>query len=91
MFAEDVHGLPIVPVLFHVDLQNKQRADPGLHEIIYQLETGEKVPPTARKEIPELPFLLRELNKLELIDGILYRKRHGNTHPSYQLVLPDEL
>lgn len=59
VFTEDVHGLPIVPVLYHVDLQDKQRADPGLREIIYQLETGEKVPPTAREEIPELPFLLR--------------------------------
>lgn len=91
LFTEQSHGLPIVPVLSHVDLQDKQRADPALREVIYQLETGEKVPPSARAEIPELPLLLRELTKLEVRDGILYRKRHENSQPSYQLVLPEEL
>lgn len=55
------------------------------------METGEKVPPTARVELPELPLLLREWTRLELIDGVLYRKRHNNATLSYQLVLPDEL
>uniref|UniRef100_A0A3P8S9L5 ribonuclease H n=1 Tax=Amphiprion percula TaxID=161767 RepID=A0A3P8S9L5_AMPPE len=91
LFNEDSHGLPVVPVLSHADLQDKQRADPGLREIIHQLETGEKVPPTVRCEIPELPLLLRELNKLELLNGVLYRKRNENEHLSFQLVLPEEL
>ncbi len=55
------------------------------------METGEKVPSTARVELPELPPLLREWTSLELIDGVLYRKRHNNATLSYQLVLPDEL
>lgn len=55
------------------------------------METGEKVPPTAREALPQIPFLLRELNKLVLIESILYRKRQDNEHISHQLVLPDEL
>uniref|UniRef100_A0A672FGV6 Gypsy retrotransposon integrase-like protein 1 n=1 Tax=Salarias fasciatus TaxID=181472 RepID=A0A672FGV6_SALFA len=90
-FAEDSYGLPVVPPLSHLDLQDKQRADPSIREVIHQLEFGESVPLTAREELPELPLLLRELNKLEIVDGILYRRRHDNERLSYQLVLPEEL
>lgn len=83
--------LPVVPALSHSSLKEKQRADPSIRELIHQMETGEKVPPTARVELPELALLLREWTRLELIDGVLYRKRHNNAALSYQLVLPDEL
>lgn len=83
--------LPVVPALSHSSLKEKQRADPNIREVIYQMETGEKVPPTAREELPELPLLLREWTKLELIDGVLFRKRRDNDALSYQLVLPEEL
>ena len=88
---ESLHGLPVIPSLSHLDLKEKQRADPSLREIIFLLETGEKVPPTAKKELPDLPLLLRELNRLELQNDILYRKRKDNEQTSYQLVLPEEL
>lgn len=91
VFTDDPHGLPVVPALSQRELQEKQRADPSIREVIHQLESGEKVPPTARDELPEIPLLLRELNKLEIVNGILYRKRHDNEQPSYQLVLPEEL
>ncbi|KAK7945555.1 hypothetical protein WMY93_001283 [Mugilogobius chulae] len=83
--------LPVVPALSHSSLKEKQREDPSIRELIHQLETGEKVPPTARAELPELPLLLREWTKLELIDGVLYRKRQDNDTLSYQLVLPEDL
>lgn len=89
--TNDLHGLPIIPMLSHLELQDKQRADPCIREVIYQLELGEKVPPTARNELPELPLLLREFSKLEIIDGVLYRKRRDNDKLFYQLVLPEEL
>jgi len=54
------------------------------------METGEQILPTARGELPEIPLLLRELSKLELIDGILYRRGQDNKQTSYQLVLPEE-
>lgn len=90
-FIADLHGLPVVPAFSDLELQEKQNADPSIREVIHQLESGEKVPPTVREELPEIPLLLRELNKLELINGILYRTRHDNKQPSYQLVLPAEL
>uniref|UniRef100_A0A8C6UNE4 Gypsy retrotransposon integrase-like protein 1 n=1 Tax=Neogobius melanostomus TaxID=47308 RepID=A0A8C6UNE4_9GOBI len=55
------------------------------------MDTGERVPPTARNELPDLALLLRELNRLELQDDILYRRRHDGEQVSFQLVLPQEL
>lgn len=89
-YTED-SGLPTVPALSHLELREKQRADPSLREVIHQLETGEKIPPTVREEVPEIPLLLQELNKLELVAGILYRKRQDNNQTSYQLVRPEDL
>ncbi|XP_078787638.1 retrovirus-related Pol polyprotein from transposon 297 [Oryzias latipes] len=83
-------GLPVVSSLSHSDLREKQREDPNLQEIIHQLETGEKVPPTVRKELPDVSLLLREWNRLELQDGLLYRKRLDGERASFQLVLPEE-
>lgn len=73
------------------DLKEKQRADPSLNEVILQLETGQKPPPTVRQELPELLLLLREWPRLEIKGGILYRKRKEGGHTTFQLVLPKEL
>uniref|UniRef100_A0A3Q1EKL9 Gypsy retrotransposon integrase-like protein 1 n=1 Tax=Acanthochromis polyacanthus TaxID=80966 RepID=A0A3Q1EKL9_9TELE len=89
--SEDYHGLPIVPSLSALDLKEKQRADPVIREVIHQMETGEKVPPTVRPELPDLMLLLRELNRLELQENILYRRRNEGGKISFQLVLPEEL
>lgn len=84
-------GLPVVPMMSHLDLKEKQHADPVIREVIHQMETGEKVPPTARNELPDVALLLRELNRLELQDDILYRRRHEGEQVSFQLVLPEKL
>lgn len=89
--SEDLHGLPVVPSLSHLDLKGEQRADPVIREVIHQMETGEKVPPTARQELPDLVLLLRELNRLELQEDILYRRRQDGEQVLFQLVLPEEL
>lgn len=89
--SESHHGLPVVPSFSHHDLQDKQRADPVIREVIHQLESGERVPPTVRQELPDLALLLRELNRLELQEEVLYRRRQDNDNVSYQLVLPEEL
>lgn len=80
--------LPLIPVL---NPKESQLSDPCIRELIHQLETGEKIPLTARAELPELPLLLREWPKLELLDGVLYRRRRDNDSLSYQLVLPEKL
>lgn len=89
--SETNQGLPVVPQLSHLDLQEKQRADPLLREVIHQLQTGEKVPPTIRTTLPDIVILLRDCNRLELHDNVLYRRRQDKEHVSYQLVLPEEL
>ncbi|CAI5658656.1 unnamed protein product [Oreochromis niloticus] len=68
-------AFPVIPSLSEEELRQSQTNDPAISEIIHQLETGETSPPTVRNEIPQLSILLRELNKLELQNGILYRKR----------------
>lgn len=84
-------GIPIIPTFGEDDLKEKQRSDPIIREVIQQLETGETIPPSVRKEFPMLPFLIRELKKLELQNGILYRRRQEGNHIQYQLVLPESL
>ncbi len=83
-------GSSVLPHLSK-DLGDKQRADPVLREVMSHLELGEKPPPTVRKELPGLPYFLKEWNRLELKDGVLYRRRKDKDSITYQLVLPEEL
>ncbi|TWW61906.1 hypothetical protein D4764_04G0005530 [Takifugu flavidus] len=52
------------------------------------METGRTPPPSVKAE---LPLLLRELNWLELRNGVLYRQRQDGSNATAQLVLPEEL
>lgn len=88
---ECFEGFPVVPQMTEQELKDKQRADPAIQEVVLQLESGKPSLPVLRKELPELPFFLREWKKLELKDGILYRKRVVGEHTTYQLVLPKNL
>ncbi|KAG1946284.1 interleukin-1 receptor accessory protein-like 1-A [Pimephales promelas] len=88
---DELGGLPIVPHLSEADLRDKQRVDQCIKHVISQIECGEKPPPTVRAVLPDLPLLLRELTRLELRNGILYRTRQEEGHTKYQLVLPEEL
>ncbi len=88
---DELGGLPIIPHLSEADLRDKQRADQCIKHVISQIERGEKPPPTVRALLPDLPLLLRELTKLELRNGILYRTRQEEGQTQYQLVLPEEL
>ena len=88
---EEIPGLPSVSPLSEDELREKQRADPAIAEVITQLETGQAPIPSLRSELPELPLLLRELGRLQLRNGILYRKKRDETSTVFQLVLPQEL
>lgn len=78
-------------VLSHLseNLGDKQRADPVLREVMSHLELGERTPPTVRRELPGLPYFLKEWNRLELKNGVLYRRRKDKDSIIYQLVLPE--
>lgn len=88
---EKVDGFPFIPSISEEELKQKQRADPAINQVIVQLETGTTPPPCVRAELPELPLLLRELNRLELRNGVLYRRRQDGPNIIAQLVLPEEL
>ena len=55
------------------------------------MESGVTPSLTVRAELPELPLLLREWNRLTLKNGILYRKRLEGANTTLQLVLPTDL
>lgn len=89
--TETQRSLPVILSLSQLNLKEKQRADPSLQEVIHQMETGEKIPPTWRHEFPEVAPLLREWNHLELCNGVVYRRRQKDEQISFQLVLVKEL
>lgn len=71
---KNLNGLPALPHLMKEDLVEKQRCDPVIREVVMCLESGEKPLTALRKEYPDLPFYLREWDRLELMDGVLYRR-----------------
>ena len=84
-------GFPFNPSFSEEELRKKQRLDPAINEVIVQMESGRTPPPTLKAELPELPLLLRELNRLKLRNGVLYRQRQDGPNVTFQLVLPEEL
>ena len=88
---EQFGGLPTVPHLTEAEIAAKQRADQCIKHVITQIEHGDTPPPTLRTQLPDLPLLLRELNRLELHNDILFRRRQVGPQTTYQLVLPAEL
>lgn len=89
--VEQLDGFPLIPPLTKEELKEKQRSDPAISSVICQIETGQSPPPSLRADLPDLPLLLRELNRLELQNGILYRRRQEGPDITFQLVLPEEL
>lgn len=84
-------GSSVISQLTDTEIAANQRADQVLQHVITQLESGVAPPPTLRDELPDLPLLLRELNRLEFRNNILVRRRQIGSQCSFQLVLPQEL
>ena len=88
---DQLSGLPVVPSLTPAELRDKQNADPGICEVLRQVESGEKPPPFLRKELPEFGLLLSQWNKLEVFNGVLYHKQKEDAQTHYHIVLPEAL
>lgn len=88
---ESSDGLFTVPKYSDAELARLQQADPVICAIIKFLESGEPVPDSLKLELPEIPLMLREISRLELKNGLLYRKRLCDNTTVYQLVLPHVL
>ncbi|KAI7804787.1 hypothetical protein IRJ41_020325 [Triplophysa rosa] len=88
--VENNNGLPVIPHLSEEGLADQQRADPELRDVLECLESGEK--PLARtSQSPTMAVWIREWNKLEVKNGVLYRKRMDKGREISQLVLPNDL
>ncbi len=70
---EDAHGLPVLPRMSEEELKEHQRADPELKEVIKYLESGKK--PVGKVEPVEVALWLREWNRFEFKNGMLFRRR----------------
>uniref|UniRef100_A0A3B3R4V1 Gypsy retrotransposon integrase-like protein 1 n=1 Tax=Paramormyrops kingsleyae TaxID=1676925 RepID=A0A3B3R4V1_9TELE len=88
---EQAGGFPLIPSFSEEELRDQQRSDPVINAVIDQIETGQSPSSSLREELPELPLLLRELNRLQLRKGVLYRRRQNGPNVTFQLVLPEKL
>ena len=71
MLGEYFEGFPVVPVITETELQQKQRSDSVIREVITCLERGEVPSPSVKKEMSKLSLMCREWNRLVLKNGIL--------------------
>lgn len=84
---EDEHGLPDLPQLSPSSLADLQRKDSEIKAVIEGLESGKK-PSNLGNQSSTLRLWFKEWNRLELKNGILYRKKQDHGVPLYQLALP---
>lgn len=84
-------GLLTVPRYSKDELAKLQRTDPVISQVIELIESGKLAPASLKFESPESRLIFREMNRLELKDGLLYRRRQCDSKPVYQLVLPNVL
>lgn len=84
-------GQDSLPSMTLADWRKAQADDPYISRIISFLVKATKPSPGEfRPEHPEVKVLLRQWCKLELRDGVLYRRWIDRSKPVYQLVLPKQ-
>lgn len=84
-------GLLTVPRYSKDELAKLQRTDPVISQVIELLESGKLAPASLKSESPESRLVFREMSRLELKDGLLYRRRQCDNQSVYQLALPNVL
>ncbi len=88
-FAQELtEDIPAVSELTGIDLQKEQREDVTLNQVISHMEQSQLPCRAVKDECPDISLLLREWNRLELKERVLYRRRQWNDQTTYQLVLP---
>ncbi len=86
---DDAYQITKIPQLSEESLRERQRTDPEVGIVIQQLESKEK--PRLKTIPPELIPWFKEWNRLELRNGILFRRSQEQKDSSYQLALPADL
>lgn len=84
------HGLPDLSNISEATLAEWQGKDPELEVVIGWMKNGTR-PGTLRGQPPDMVLWLREWSRLELRNGVLYRRKQEQGALHYQLVLPARL
>lgn len=80
------YGFITVQKYSSVQLPGLQRKDPIICRSLNLMELGEPAPVNLKAEPAEFCFMLKEMNHLEVVNGLLYRQRHCDHRPVYQFV-----
>lgn len=84
-------GQDTVPGMTKENWHEAQRNDPSIGKVITLLKKRQKPHfKSVKAESPEVKLLLREWDKFELIDDVLYRTCFDRGNKIHQLVLPEE-
>ena len=84
-------GQTTLPGMTREGWREAQSQDPSINRVIKLVESAQKPSfKTLSDEQPEVKLLLREWNKLELREGILYRRCFDRGDMIHQLVLPEQ-
>lgn len=87
--VSEAYGEEILPSMTDTDWCSAQKSDPSIARVMVLLEKGVRPSPKETNlEPPDVKLLLRQWSKLELLNGVLYRKFNDHDSPVYQLVLP---
>lgn len=86
---DDVLSSSTIPTYSPEELQEHQRSDPIIGQVIQVLEDGNEV--SLVPDSPELKLMLKERKRLEMRNGLLYRTRQSGDDVTYQFVAPKSL
>ncbi len=89
--AEFLPGSSTLPRMSQQDWAAEQANDPVISRVTHLLNTGKRLSYRVKQQEPrEVQLMLRLMDQLVVIDGVLYRKRMNTGEPLYQLVLPQK-
>lgn len=86
---DDAYQITEIPQLSEENLRKRQREDPEIGIVVKQIKSKEK--PCFKTILPELIPWFREWSRLELRNGVLFRRKQEHGDSSYQLALPADL
>lgn len=86
---EDMPGLPTLPTYTQQDLKQLQRSDPVIGVMIQCLERGDEANFVPNSQ--DLKLMFQQRKRLEMRDGLLYRKYLSDGDATYQFVAPKSL
>ncbi|KAL6459343.1 hypothetical protein MHYP_G00328150 [Metynnis hypsauchen] len=88
---ENAIGMSTIPTFSEAELQQYQRSDLVIGNIINLLENGEEANPNLSPDSWELKLMSKELKRLQLRNGLLYRTCQSENDITYQIVVPKSL